>query len=59
MNEKKKLQILKIVESISRLDGPQLAMFGDLAAERHLADRISFACEVAMQEQQLKEKRDA
>lgn len=59
MNEKKKAQILKLVESISRLDGPQLAIFGDLAAERHLADKISFVCEVAMQEQQLKEKRDA
>ena len=59
MNDRMYFQILKIVESIAMLDGPQLARFGVLAAERHLADRISLSCEVAMQEQQLKEKRDA
>lgn len=58
MNERKKLQILKLVESITRLDGPQLAMFGDLAAERNIADKISFVCQVSMQERDLKEMRD-
>lgn len=50
MNDRKEAQILKIVESISRLDGPQLAVLGDLAAERNLADKIIFVCEVAMRE---------
>ena len=59
MNERKTNQVLKIVESISRLDGPQLAVFGDLAAERNLAERISFACNVAEIEKNLKERRDA
>ena len=56
MNDRKEAQILKIVESISRLDEPQLAVLGDLAAERNLADKIIFVCEVAMREKSLKEK---
>lgn len=55
----KQAPIVKIVESISRLDGPQLAVFGDLAAERNLADKIIFVCEVAMREKDLLEKSNA
>ncbi len=59
MNDRKQAQILKIVESISRLDGPQLAVLGDLAAERNLADKIIFVCEVSMREKDLQERRNA
>jgi hypothetical protein len=59
MNDRKQAQLLKIVESISRLDGPQLAVLGDLAAERNLADKIIFVCEVAMREKDLQERRNA
>ena len=55
----KQVPIVKIVESISRLDGPQLAVLGDLAAERNLADKIIFVCEVAMREKDLLEKSNA
>ncbi len=50
MNERKKRQLEQLVESLARLDGPQLVKFGELAAERNLADKIGFVCDIAMQE---------